>query len=604
MRRRAGLIKDLNNIPVFTYNHGGERVIYRASAQFVDDYVRHELAAERIAVRWSDCVLCPSKTAKHVLEEQVGHLEQAVIVPEPFVFPEARPNVRIEGARFSFLGRVSFAKGVDHAIHFLNVLSSFEKVDEIKFIGSVQNMPFKTFSGEDYIRGRLNAQLQKVLIFTGPLSRANAQAQLSDGGFSLNFSRSETFSYAFLEQLSLGLVPFTKAGTAMAEFYPEDLRHLLIPNKFDLRELRQLYETTRANGLQIVQGITEHARQLTSPQKFVVTLERMVANLKARNGRASSFTQKYRPEDVTVLMPTYNPGTNIENSVLSVLSQTRRANEILIVDDGSNDPKSIEVLAHLKNVPSVRIIRSAANEGLCATRIKLLQHCNTSLSIFLDDDDELDERYIAATLDAMNKSPVAPDAVVTWRKNFGESSELFIRYNCDDYEHFLSNDLRMTGLIKTEALRRVGFDADMRNGEADDWDFWLKFKAANLIMICLPQALFRYNFKAGSMSWPWSEGQSARTAELVANEFAKAVISNKVPKGALFEIISMQHQLQLRLQQQSQMLSGQTTANAVGNSGRKSREIYVLSAKQKHPIRGSIVSVLYRGITGVAKRLA
>jgi len=50
-----------------------------------------------------------------------------------------------------------------------------------------------------------------------------------------------------------------------------------------------------------------------------------------------------------------------------------------------------------------------------------------------------------------------------------------------------------------------------RNGEADDWIFWLDFTRLGHRAATVPEFLFRYRFKTGTMSWPWSEGQRVGT---------------------------------------------------------------------------------------------
>jgi hypothetical protein len=74
----------------------------------------------------------------------------------------------------------------------------------------------------------------------------------------------------------------------------------------------------------------------------------------------------------------------------------------------------------------------------------------------------------------------------------------------------------MTALMRTEVLKQIGFASSMRNGEADDWVFWLKFHRAGYRSVMVGEPLFLYRFADGSMSWPWSEGQAALTGVEIA----------------------------------------------------------------------------------------
>ena len=59
--RRAGLIPDIDFIPVVTSNHGGEHSLYRPAGKFMNLNSHHEIAAQRSMLRWSDGILVPSK---------------------------------------------------------------------------------------------------------------------------------------------------------------------------------------------------------------------------------------------------------------------------------------------------------------------------------------------------------------------------------------------------------------------------------------------------------------------------------------------------------------------------------------------------------------
>ena len=73
----------------------------------------------------------------------------------------------------------------------------------------------------------------------------------------------------------------------------------------------------------------------------------------------------------------------------------------------------------------------------------------------------------------------------------------------------------MTALIRTKILRDIGFDATRRNGEGDDWSFWLEFTGRGHTGVLLPEQGFLYRFRKGSMSWPWSEGQNVGSQVMV-----------------------------------------------------------------------------------------
>ena len=154
-------------------------------------------------------------------------------------------------------------KGLDHVIHFLNVVSSFSEIEEIVLIGGVLQMPFGCDEATKYLFSRLDKTLHNKVALRGAVPSSDVDALLKGGGYSLNFSRTEAFGYAFIEQMDAGLIPFTMVDAAMAEFYPDDLRELLLPSTFDLGCLREQYERIVAEGKTVHSRLL--ARTLNSP---------------------------------------------------------------------------------------------------------------------------------------------------------------------------------------------------------------------------------------------------------------------------------------------------------------------------------------------------
>ncbi|MFI5323865.1 MAG: glycosyltransferase family 2 protein, partial [Thermodesulfobacteriota bacterium] len=89
---------------------------------------------------------------------------------------------------------------------------------------------------------------------------------------------------------------------------------------------------------------------------------------------------------VSVIIPTYNRLILLKNSVSSVLSQTYRDFELLVIDDCSTDD-TYDEMAKIAD-KRVRYIKNTSNKGISATRNIALSNTNGKYIAFLDDDDE------------------------------------------------------------------------------------------------------------------------------------------------------------------------------------------------------------------------
>lgn len=95
---------------------------------------------------------------------------------------------------------------------------------------------------------------------------------------------------------------------------------------------------------------------------------------------------------LSVIVPTYNNGKNIENSISSILEQECPLNlnihcEIIIIDDFSLEDKFNEIQDLYANHKSIKILRNKENRGPAYSRNKGLKNARGQYISFLDSDD-------------------------------------------------------------------------------------------------------------------------------------------------------------------------------------------------------------------------
>ncbi len=87
---------------------------------------------------------------------------------------------------------------------------------------------------------------------------------------------------------------------------------------------------------------------------------------------------------VTAIIPTYNRAALLPRAIRSVLAQTHRPVELIVVDDGSADDTEAVVAAC---DPSIRYIRHDRNQGQCAALNTGIRAATGEFVCFLDSDD-------------------------------------------------------------------------------------------------------------------------------------------------------------------------------------------------------------------------
>jgi glycosyltransferase involved in cell wall biosynthesis len=178
---------------------------------------------------------------------------------------------------------------------------------------------------------------------------------------------------------------------------------------------------------------------------------------------------------VAVVIPTFNHARFLADAIMSVLAQTRPADEIVVVDDGSTDDPAA-VVARFENV---RLIRQD-NRGPSAARNTGLRNCEASYVSFLDADDRFLPTALATGLDCFVARPECAFVYGGYRyiSENGQpiGPDCFKPINGDAHLALLhANQIVMhaTVLYRRECLLAInGFDEAWRCGE--DYDVYLR----------------------------------------------------------------------------------------------------------------------------------
>lgn len=187
---------------------------------------------------------------------------------------------------------------------------------------------------------------------------------------------------------------------------------------------------------------------------------------------------------VTVIIPTYKRPHLLVRAINSVLNQTYKNLEVLVVDDHSQDatPSVVRAVTDTR----VRYVGHDANKGLPAVRNTGIRAARGEYIAFLDDDDEWREDKIEKQLLHIKEY----DAILCM--GIWKGYPLRLHYRTE----ITSDDLRRgsfnpsSALIRTDVLRDIMFDENLRQGE--DWDAFIRI-AQRYSIAWLPDPLLLYN---------------------------------------------------------------------------------------------------------------
>ena len=108
---------------------------------------------------------------------------------------------------------------------------------------------------------------------------------------------------------------------------------------------------------------------------------------------------------VTALIPAYNAAATIRRAVDSVIAQTYRNYEIVVVDDGSRDATADIVAVHYGD--QVRLLCLPCNQGVSTAMNQGIADARGELIAFLDADDEWLPDKLTRQIEVLESDPSA-----------------------------------------------------------------------------------------------------------------------------------------------------------------------------------------------------
>jgi len=201
---------------------------------------------------------------------------------------------------------------------------------------------------------------------------------------------------------------------------------------------------------------------------------------------------------VSVIIPCYNQGEYLDEAVDSVLAQTYQDVEIVVVNDGSTDAATQALLADYRR-PKTRVINTA-HSGLAAARNLAISYSTGAYLCALDADDRLEPSYLSKAVPVLDRDP-SITFVSSWLRTFGEESWDWTPERCDLPTLLWEDTVLTAALVRREAVLAVGgYDTSMPVQGDEDWDLWLTLVERGHRGVILPEVLFHYRRRAGSMS--------------------------------------------------------------------------------------------------------
>lgn len=212
---------------------------------------------------------------------------------------------------------------------------------------------------------------------------------------------------------------------------------------------------------------------------------------------------------VSVLVPHYNLGRYVEETVDSILGSNYPNLEVLVVDDASTEQDALAAIGRIaaRNDPRIRIVTLNRNRGLAATRNVAMQNARGAFFLTLDADDLIAPDFVAMAVNALLLNPdvafVVPQvayfddgvegnpARLAWTRCLtfvGEARASGVVQNCFS---------TATVIGRAEVFRAFKYDECLKAYE--DWDMYMRALMSGVRFLVTNSVHFYYRKRSNSM---------------------------------------------------------------------------------------------------------
>lgn len=217
---------------------------------------------------------------------------------------------------------------------------------------------------------------------------------------------------------------------------------------------------------------------------------------------------------VSIITPLYNAEKYIAETIESVLNQTYKNWEMIIVDDCSQDESISIVNEYVRKDRRIKLLKNIKNRGVSATRNKAIRNVSpqSKYIAFLDSDDLWKSNKLEKQIYFMEKNNYSftfSDYEII-DKTGQSSKEIYYKDNFVNYSKALKGNpfACLTVVLET----RLSINVEFSNEKHEDYIYWLDILEKNSINAYnLPMLLGKYRKTDESLSsnkvkaaiWTW-----------------------------------------------------------------------------------------------------
>lgn len=234
---------------------------------------------------------------------------------------------------------------------------------------------------------------------------------------------------------------------------------------------------------------------------------------------------------LSVIIPCFNQGKFIREAISSVEYCKNKIYEIIIINDGSTEPLTCQVLNHLKQ--EGYLVIDQENQGAAAARNQGIKAAKGQYILPLDADDKIKPEYISKGIEILDNcsevgvvygdieffSERALEKIFKVGEGYGKIQFISGKSFVWNLPNFNCNLLVLHCYMAVCAVFRKsiwedcgGYDTHIPFSYGEDWEFWLRVAKKKWDFYHIPEVLFYCRISQNSQEKLWNVPQNRKIA--------------------------------------------------------------------------------------------
>ncbi len=226
---------------------------------------------------------------------------------------------------------------------------------------------------------------------------------------------------------------------------------------------------------------------------------------------------------ISVIMPLYNAERFVGESIESVLTQTFRDFELIVVDDCSTDGSYAVAEEYARRDARIRLLRNERNRGAAETRNRGLDAARGEYIAFMDADDLIVPERFTLQIELLERRPEI-DLCCSYGTMFFQDGRRKLLKAPRTHEEIETELLFGCPFgMPSAMMRRATFERSgvrLETSMAEDYKLWADL-SEKMRMACIPRSLFLYRQWDEQLSATQRKGQNASARAVQTHYIAR-----------------------------------------------------------------------------------